>query len=874
MRSGSMNWSHDPMQKILVIGGGKGGKALIELFQSYDDVRVVAVVDTREDAPGMLLARQLDIPTARSYARILKDNEPDIIVNVTGDAAVSKAVKQLVSDDVEILEGFSARLLWGLTERERQIRAHAEEAKSRIEKSHLAAINIIKTSHLKDAIKMTLSEAMNLTSSPAGSIALYDHDSREMQLFVSKGFSQKFRKADKWRLRPGGITEYIIRSDEPVAIEDIDEHPSFNNPVLKQEGVRSLVAAPLLSNGRIIGILYVDDFKARAYSGELLGLLGILARESACLLEKFRLLEELKTKNAELKKFSDQLERMVADQTAELKKLSTTIEHSLNIIIIMDGEGRIEYVNPMFETVSGYTIEEVRGLTLSIISPEFTLTGAYKKMLREIQKGNTWRGETKNRNKSGGDYWTNTVVSPIKNEAGEITHYFSVQEDITEKKKAAKQAQYLSTHDETTGLFNRPQFMELVNLWLANAVNNDEAGALMIIDMDDFMLINDTYGHNAGDEFIQQVARAIEESLRKLDALRNDACCRCSAIARLSADEFAIITPAGGGEEALEIAEAIRAAITECRIPGHPCDITETASIGIALYPEHGVITTELLTKADTALYRAKELGKDRSYVFSPENGDEKVFHSRRLWKERIVRALEEDRFEPWFQPMLNLKTNEIDHYEALARMRDEDGGIISPGAFIEAAERYKLIDLIDRDISQKVMRFQAELQRSGRHEHFSMNLSGKNIGNEKLLSALIESIEKSGADPRYLTFELTETAAVKDLDKASRFIGPLKNLGCKISLDDFGVGFTSFLYLSELQVDIIKIDGYFIKKLAESPRDRLFVKAITDVAKGMGIVTVAEFVNGGETLEMLRELGVDYAQGFMIGKPSPDLSG
>jgi EAL domain-containing protein (putative c-di-GMP-specific phosphodiesterase class I) len=319
----------------------------------------------------------------------------------------------------------------------------------------------------------------------------------------------------------------------------------------------------------------------------------------------------------------------------------------------------------------------------------------------------------------------------------------------------------------------------------------------------------------------------------------------------------------------MDIAEVMRRKIEGLYFT--PLTTRFTASIGIALYPEHGAAVRELMSRADIAMYRAKASGKNRYHLYQPEDHDLEKIHSRLREKERIQNALEEGRFEPWFQPILDLKDNKIRHYEALARMRGEDGAVLLPGSFIGTAEIFGLIGAIDRVIIEKTMRLQAAMSRQGSSMSFGMNLSGKDLGDEDILSFLRDKIIETGADPAHLMFEITETAAIHDMDKAVKFIKALKAIGCHFSLDDFGVGFTSFIYLREMGVDYIKIDGSFIKRLHEdNNNDKLFVKAIVDVAKGMRIKTVAEFVENDEIIKLLKKIGVDYAQGYAIGRPAP----
>lgn len=554
---------------------------------------------------------------------------------------------------------------------------------------------------------------------------------------------------------------------------------------------------------------------------------------------------------------------------AELKKLSMTIEHSINVIFITDLMGNIEYVNPMFETVTGWSKEEALGKKPSILSSGETARAEYEELWQTILAGKTWRGSFKNRRKNGVPYWGNAVITPIKNERGEITHFLAVQEDTTEKKKADERAQYLATRDEFTGLLNRTRFIEMVSEWIPDNQFVGQKAVLMLVDIDGFKDINDTFGHGIGDELIRSVAKLLEDTLMGAD-IPSDNKTGGAMLGRLGGDEFAVFLPDVDANMGMVAADRIRKSIEEFRFPA--LAIQMTVSIGIVSYPGHGKTSKELLTKVDAALYRAKASGRNRCHLYRPEDRDMENTRTRVHQKIQIQKALDGGHFVPWFQPILNLRDNKVHHYEALARMQGEGGKILFPNEFIDTAERFGMIGAIDRIITEKTMRLQAEMDRKGEHYSFAMNLSGKNLGNEELLSFLQSKIEEIGADPNHLIFEITETAAIQDLAQAIKFIAALRNMGCKFALDDFGVGFTSFVYLREMHVDYIKIDGSFVKRLHENPDDQFIVKAIAGVAKGMGIETVAEFVEKEETLKLLREFGVDYAQGYFIGKPGPEL--
>lgn len=554
----------------------------------------------------------------------------------------------------------------------------------------------------------------------------------------------------------------------------------------------------------------------------------------------------------------------------KLRKLSMVIEQSVNIVFITDVNGNIEYVNPMFEQVTGYRKEEAIGQNPRILASGETTRLEYEELWKTITAGKTWRGVFKNRKKNGQYYWGNGLISPIRDEKGQVTHFLAVQEDITKRKISEERAQYLASYDELTGLFNRACFIGLLNERLSHDKNHNQTGVLLLINIDRFRLINDMYGHSVGDTVLRHIAGFLRNTLFEIDKQCVNKEKKESILGHMGGDEFAIFLPSRSEKEGMAAAECICKKLEDHRF----IEITGrlTATIGIVIYPRHGVTTHNLFTKADSALYHAKELGRNRSHLYHPEDRIIEKMRSRITWREFIQKAITENRFEPWFQPILDLNDNKIHHYEALARIRDKDGKIILPGVFVDVAEEFGLITAIDRTISEKTIKYQAALKKRGAVFSFSINLSGKDFGGEELLEYLKSAIAGTGAEPKHLVFEITETAAVREYDRAVKFIKALKSLGCCFSLDDFGVGFTSFKYLSEMEVDYIKIDGSFIRNLHESKNNRLFVKAVVDVAKGMGIKTIAEFVEKEEIIKILKELGVDYAQGYFIGKPVPKI--
>ncbi|MBE9504256.1 MAG: EAL domain-containing protein [Proteobacteria bacterium] len=547
----------------------------------------------------------------------------------------------------------------------------------------------------------------------------------------------------------------------------------------------------------------------------------------------------------------------------ELKKLSAAIEQSINMVFITDLNGNIEYVNAMFEEITGYSRDEVINKNLLESIATKISRSEYKALRENISNGKNWRGTYQSKRKNGNKFWVSTLTSPMKDEKGEVTHLISIQEDITKKKEADQRLEYLASYDSLTGLINRSRFMDLMNEWILFAEHANERGALLLIDMDNFTILNDIHGHNIGDEYLKSTAELLRATLQDTTTAKDGV-----IIGRMGSDEFAVLIPCIGLDEVSLIAESIRKSIEEHHVD--QVDFNLTASVGIALYPEHGTTRQELFLKGDAAIQRAKELGQNVCHLYLPEDYYLEEMHLKYEWKRRILKAIKEDRFEIWAQPILDLYNDQIYHYEILVRMIDKNGSVVSPGAFISMAELFGLVGAIDRIVAEKAMKLLAERARAGAPISVSINLSGKDLEDDEILTFMQAQIYESGADPSSIHFEITETAAINDLERAIKLINSLKSMGCKFALDDFGVGFTSFVYLREMPVDYIKIDGSFIKNLHNSKNDQLFVKAITDVARGMGIKTIAEFVEEKETVDFLKEYGVDYGQGYYIGKPKP----
>jgi len=428
---------------------------------------------------------------------------------------------------------------------------------------------------------------------------------------------------------------------------------------------------------------------------------------------------------------------------------------------------------------------------------------------------------------------------------------------------ARRHLQHLAATDSLTGLWNRRHLEEEL---AREAGRTTPAGAaskmaaLMVLDVDSFKYVNDSYGHAIGDVLLQSVARLLTTKLRATDV-----------VARLGGDEFAVLLRDVTAERALTIARGMTEAIRESRFPvrDNP-NLRVSVSIGVVTFdPTKDLSPTELLVSADVAMYDAKATGRDRVSVASPDV-DLTQARTRQTWLQHIREALEQDRLELHAQPILQLTSGRITQYELLVRMRSSSGELVPPGAFIEIAERSGAIRDIDLWVVRTACRMIREADERGRASRMEVNVSGVSISDPQFLEQIRPELAGLGRLGTQLVFELTETAAVTNLENATAFVEAIAPFGCGLALDDFGVGFGSFYYLKHLPCQYLKIDGEFIRTLATSPADQVFVRAMVELARGLGKSTIAEFVEDAETLALITELGVDFAQGYFVGRPAP----
>ena len=447
----------------------------------------------------------------------------------------------------------------------------------------------------------------------------------------------------------------------------------------------------------------------------------------------------------------------------------------------------------------------------------------------------------------------------VRTDDGSLLYHEGILTDITHLKRQEEQLLHLATHDPLTGLHNRREFNVILERHLTRAKRYGGQGAVLWMDLDGFKEINDGLGHKAGDELLASLAHRMKSTIRESDVL-----------ARLGGDEFAILYSNVDSTQAQLAATRLLDAIRQHAVNIQGQAIRTTGSMGIVVFPEHGMQPTELLMQADMAMYRAKEKGRNRFCVYSPDQENMEAPEQRIDWLRLVREALETDGFVLYAQPILDLRTDEIVRYEILLRLLDRDGGIIPPGAFLDIAEQFGLSGDIDRWVLSKATEILADTEIMEKGISFAINLSPRTMTDKEFLQLISDMPALNVIGPVRLVMEITETAAIYNIHIAKDFLRTLRGQGYEFALDDFGMGFSSFYQLKNLDVDYLKIDGSFIRNLSHDPVDKHLVLAMVHLARGLGKQTIAEFVEDQETLDMLREIGLDCAQGFHIGRPRP----
>lgn len=452
-------------------------------------------------------------------------------------------------------------------------------------------------------------------------------------------------------------------------------------------------------------------------------------------------------------------------------------------------------------------------------------------------------------------------ASPIRNDRGEMLGVVLVFHDVTEQRRMSGEMTYRATHDALTGLVNRAEFETRLRRTLNKAHEDRSEHALLFIDLDQFKLVNDACGHSVGDQLLQQVSRLLGETVRARDTL-----------ARLGGDEFAVILENCSTEQAQRVAQQICERMDDFRFMHDERRFRIGASIGLVPLDSRWGTTSAVIQAADTSCYAAKEAGRNRVHEWFDTDQAMRARHGEMQWAARLEQALDESRFMLYAQRLeaLDQQSHGL-HAEVLLRMIDTDGSVVQPGAFLPAAERFHFASRIDRWVLRHSIDTLSSLTNLSLVDTLCVNLSGQSIGDRAFHRQAIDTLTAAGHEVcQRLCLEITETAAVTNMADAAIFIDQVRALGVRIALDDFGAGASSFGYLKNLKVDFLKIDGQFIRDLIDDPLDDAAVRCFVDVARVVGVKTVAEFVDRSELLDRVREIGIDFAQGFLLHRPEP----
>lgn len=551
------------------------------------------------------------------------------------------------------------------------------------------------------------------------------------------------------------------------------------------------------------------------------------------------------------------------------KELAQVTLHSIaDAIITTDKNGNIKQMNPNAEKLTGWPKNKAIGKEINRvfnISDSSCTNEVLNPITKTLIHGKIAvnQNESTLHNSAGDEYAVEYSSAPIIDHNNMIHGAIVVFRDVTEIRTLTHQLSYQATHDSLTGLINRREFERRLNQALNNARAEHQQHVLLYLDLDLFKVINDTCGHAAGDELLKQLSGKLRDDLRESDVL-----------ARLGGDEFGVLLESCPVNKAEQIAESLRKKVHDTRFVWDDKSFEIGVSIGLVPITATSGTLSDLLSEADTACYEAKDQGRNRTHIYHPDDSDLQKRRGEMHWVHRINDALDKEQFLLYCHEIhaVSHKHNANHHQrqvEILLRLKGEDNRIIPPMAFIPAAERYNLMPVIDKYVIQKAFKYICQHPEE-KDLRFFINLSGQSLCDLQFIDFIRDEFASSSVQPERFTFEITETAAIANFTRAVKFINTLRKLGCEFALDDFGSGLSSFAYLKSMPVNYLKIDGTFVRGMITDSTDAAFVEAIYQIGSKMGIDTIAEYVENEHTLQLLREIGINYAQGFHLDIPRP----
>ncbi|MBY4676157.1 sensor domain-containing protein [Marinobacterium arenosum] len=670
------------------------------------------------------------------------------------------------------------------------------------------------------------------------SIQLLDRDRRRLVHGAAPSLPEFFNQAvDGLEIGPGvGSCAHAAFTGGFTAVSDIQRHSNWEGlrELAQRAGIAACWSQPISgSNSEVVGVFSVYYRDAHEPDELHIDLIQAAARLTSLALE-----------------------RQQAEEN--LQKLSRAVDQSPSMVLITDAKGTIEYVNEEFTEVTGFQPQEVIGADPRVINSGLSDPEMFRHMWQTVSSGEDWHGELLNRTKDGQHFWAALSISPIVNETGEITHYVAISEDITEKKQTQKQIERLAFYDPLTSLGNRRLFREQLDVELRKLKRNNSRLGMLYLDLDNFKQVNDSQGHDVGDQLLRQVGKRLRQSLRESDI-----------IARLGGDEFVVLVPdapsaEGVGQVASKLVDAL---VAPYQLEGHTANVT--ASVGITMAPDDGRDASELMKNADLAMYRAKQSGRNTYRFFTADMNDEVM--KRSYMEQEVHTGLAEGQFVLHFQPQWSLLGElRLTGVEALVRWNHPQRGWISPADFIPMAEELGLIVPLGEWVIQEACRAGQELKRQGHDVRVAVNLSLRQFRDPNLLSCIRQALAETGLEPQRLELELTESMIMENIDRVLATLQQFKELGITLSIDDFGTGYSSLNYLKKLPVDQLKVDSSFVRDIPHDRSDMEITAAVIAMAHKLGLEVIAEGIETHDQLSFLRQNGCEMGQGYLLAKPGP----
>lgn len=554
----------------------------------------------------------------------------------------------------------------------------------------------------------------------------------------------------------------------------------------------------------------------------------------------------------------DSLAKSREEYKSVLEAHQHLLDHLGSVVIEIDQNGDIKFLNQAWEKLTGYSIDESQDKPFAdfMETPEVSglhISNEFQSLLQG--KTHSHRFEFRLKNNFDEELWVEARFEININKDNKDRIISGTIDNVTTRKKAQRDLEYLAMHDGLTGLFNRHYFETELKQFTATAARGNGPHSLLYIDLDHFKVINDTLGHHHGDSVLRNISSLIASRMRDSDIL-----------SRIGGDEFALLLPNTDQNLALKIADDICELLHnyQCKLENQIFQVN--CSIGISEISGNEQSPEEYMKQADIALYAAKRQGRNLAHLFDANDVHSKDMQASLEWSRKLHQAVADDNLELYFQPVVSIESRKVEYYEALVRLK-LDGKVVSPVEFIPALEREGDMSLLDHQVINKATRY---LRDTPQLKKIAINLSAQGFSDERLVPLIQEKIEENQIEANRIIFELTESASLSNIEATKTIVSKIRKLGCEFSIDDFGTGFSTFTYLKQLPAQSVKIDGSFVVDLASNPVDLALVKAIYEVATALNKKTVAEFVENEETLNLLKKIGVTYAQGYHLGKPLP----